>query len=187
MTQPSTPHPFHPYYYTSTFNAFATIFQKEGWKALYKGLGPSLFGVSHVMVQFPLYEMLLNQANEFSNHSTPSIDFLPSTHSSLSATASISVSPEPAQNIHIIFASALSKSFASLATYPHEVIRTKLQTQTSFMRSKETANATFRSSLPSLPSSTSLEYRGLLHTLTCIWKEEGLKGLYKGFGTNLIR
>jgi hypothetical protein len=47
-----------PYYYKSTRDALFTIYRTEGWKALYKGLGPSLIGVSHVVVQFPTYEKI---------------------------------------------------------------------------------------------------------------------------------
>jgi len=42
--------------YRHTGDAFVQIWQAEGWRGFYKGLLPSLFGVSHVAVQFPLYE-----------------------------------------------------------------------------------------------------------------------------------
>lgn len=47
-----------PYRYNNTIHAFATIAREEGFRGFYKGLGPSLIGVSHVAVQFPLYEKL---------------------------------------------------------------------------------------------------------------------------------
>ena len=49
---------YAPYYYTSTRDALVSIWRKEGARALYKGLGPSLIGVTHVVVQFPAYEYL---------------------------------------------------------------------------------------------------------------------------------
>lgn len=47
-----------PYRYNNTIHAFQTIAKEEGIRGFYKGLGPSLIGVSHVAVQFPLYEKL---------------------------------------------------------------------------------------------------------------------------------
>lgn len=91
MVQPKAQSP-----YTNTFNAFAIIFRQEGVAGLYRGLAPSLLGISHVAVQFPLYEKfkLLFSANQ--------MDYQ---HSSL----------------QIIVASAASKIIASSVTYPHEV------------------------------------------------------------------
>ena len=58
MTQPAQPCPTAKYYYTSVFHGIQSIIQQEGWTSLYKGLGPSFLGISHVAVQFPLYEQL---------------------------------------------------------------------------------------------------------------------------------
>ncbi|KAG8909482.1 hypothetical protein FRC01_006906 [Tulasnella sp. 417] len=44
--------------YKHTIDAFRIIYRNEGFKAFYRGLIPSLFGVTHVLVQFPLYEHL---------------------------------------------------------------------------------------------------------------------------------
>ncbi|KAJ1565506.1 hypothetical protein HK096_002403 [Nowakowskiella sp. JEL0078] len=60
MTQPAIPTSTTPYHYNSTLEALSTITRVEGFWALYKGLGPSLMGVSHVAIQFPLYELLKN-------------------------------------------------------------------------------------------------------------------------------
>ncbi len=50
--------------YRHTWDAARTIYQQEGLRAFYKGLAPSLMGVSHVAVQFPLYEQLKIWAGE---------------------------------------------------------------------------------------------------------------------------
>lgn len=42
--------------YRTTLEAFRTIYRTEGLRTFYKGLLPSLMGVIHVAVQFPLYE-----------------------------------------------------------------------------------------------------------------------------------
>lgn len=57
--------------YKNTFDAFKTIYSTEGFRGFYKGLGPSLMGVSHVAVQFPLYEKLkvwLSKFNLLNHH-----------------------------------------------------------------------------------------------------------------------
>ncbi|KAI8974398.1 mitochondrial carrier domain-containing protein [Pilobolus umbonatus] len=125
------------YQYRNTIHAFMTIGREEGFRGFYKGLGSSLIGVSHVAVHFPLYEKLKVLLH---------VDGSPSSSS-------------------ILFASALSKMAASIATYPHEVIRTRLQNQTK----------------------KPYKYKGIIHATKLISKEEGLCGFYKGLSTNLVR
>lgn len=50
--------------YRNTVQAFYSIYKNEGIGAFYKGLLPSLFGVSHVAVQFGLYEKSKSWAGE---------------------------------------------------------------------------------------------------------------------------
>lgn len=44
--------------YRHTLDAAITIYRSEGIRAFYRGLLPSLLGIAHVAVQFPLYEQL---------------------------------------------------------------------------------------------------------------------------------
>lgn len=44
--------------YLHTIDAARTIYRSEGIRAFYRGLLPSLLGIAHVAVQFPLYEQL---------------------------------------------------------------------------------------------------------------------------------
>ena len=50
--------------YRNTLDAVVKIYRSEGVGAFYKGILPSLMGVSHVAVQFPLYEQLKMMASE---------------------------------------------------------------------------------------------------------------------------
>jgi hypothetical protein len=44
--------------YRHTLDAALTIWRSEGVRAFYRGLLPSILGILHVAVQFPLYEQL---------------------------------------------------------------------------------------------------------------------------------
>ena len=57
--------------YRHTLDAAITIYRSEGIRAFYRGLLPSLLGITHVAVQFPLYEKLKIVARTFSSISTP--------------------------------------------------------------------------------------------------------------------
>ncbi|KAI9029847.1 mitochondrial carrier domain-containing protein [Phycomyces nitens] len=127
------------YRYKNTLDAFITIARQEGIRGFYKGLGPSLIGVSHVALQFPMYEKL---------------KYLLQTDTDI-----------PSGSAAILMASSVSKMAASMATYPHEVIRTRLQNQ---------ARKPFK-------------YHGILHAIKVISVEEGFRGFYKGMPTNLLR
>ena len=53
------------YQYRGMWHALASILASDGWRGLYRGLGSSLLGLSHVAVQFPLYEQLKTQLVHF--------------------------------------------------------------------------------------------------------------------------
>ncbi|KAJ1933545.1 hypothetical protein GGF37_006691 [Kickxella alabastrina] len=120
------------------WDAVTVIRRTEGLGGFYKGLGSSLLGVTHVAVQFPLYEALKAWMGVDSSH---------------------------VESSRILAASAASKMVASSVTYPHEVIRTRLQNQT---------RAPFK-------------YAGICHAVVLIYREEGVRAFYRGLATNLIR
>ncbi|PVF92852.1 mitochondrial carrier [Serendipita vermifera] len=145
--------PLHEKPYRHTLDCFLTIYRAEGPRAFYRGLLTSLLGTTHVAVQFPLYEQLKTWAEE----SRPP--------------------GEPLPYYTILGCSGIAKMTASVATYPHEVIRTRLQMQKRPIRH------------PTLPGTINptVHYRGILQTAARIVEEETWKGLYKGLSINLFR
>ncbi|KAL0581185.1 hypothetical protein V5O48_000875 [Marasmius crinis-equi] len=137
--------------YRHTLDAFLTIYRSEGIRAFYRGLLPSLLGIAHVAVQFPLYEQLKIWAQGDSEEDLPS-------HT-------------------ILGCSALAKMVASITTYPHEVIRTRLQTQ----------RRPLASDLSSDGMLTNHAKRGVIYVTKKLIRKEGWTGLYKGLSINLLR
>ncbi|KAL0477659.1 nicotinamide adenine dinucleotide transporter [Acrasis kona] len=88
--------------YKNTFDAFKKISSNEGTKALFRGVVPSMFGLVHVGIQFPLYEYIKKQETV------------------LTQSKELSAS-------QVFVASASSKVIASVIAYPHEVVRSRLQ------------------------------------------------------------
>ncbi|KAF9355822.1 hypothetical protein BGX26_006070 [Mortierella sp. AD094] len=128
-----------PYRYNNTLHAFTTIYRVEGLRGFYKGLGSSLMGITHVALQFPLYEKLRFWLK--------------------------SADSDQVSNTNILIASSTSKMAASVATYPHEVIRTRLQNQSTYPP----------------------KYRGIIHAVKLIYQEEGIRAFYRGMPANLLR
>ena len=136
MTQSSK----SPYFYRNTWHALRTIYAVEGLGGLWKGMTPAALGLVHVAVQFPLYE----RAKLFLRSRHPDCPHL---------------SP-----FEIFLSSALSKMAASTMTYPHEVLRTRFQSQVH-----------------------QRHYRNIPQAIGVIWREEGLRGFYRGLPTTLMR
>ncbi|KAI0041982.1 mitochondrial NAD transporter [Auriscalpium vulgare] len=137
--------------YRHTLDAALTIYRLEGIRAFYRGILPSLLGITHVAVQFPLYEQLKLMAELRSGDA-----------------------PLPVYTI--LGCSAMAKMIASVATYPHEVVRTRLQTQRRIITRGEDGRL-----LPTRKRS------GIVRTTQKIIRFEGWRGLYKGLSINLIR
>ncbi|GAA6037456.1 hypothetical protein JCM8097_008196 [Rhodosporidiobolus ruineniae] len=195
--------------YKSTWDALRRIYAAEGVTPFYRGLLPSLFGVVHVAIQFPVYERM-------------KVVFRPEDGSDIPSST-------------ILLCSSASKMIASIATYPHEVLRTRLQIQ-KHQRAGPASNTSSSSSPAAAPSSSStssssssshgssaqgrpapsasssssvsvpppssasstapttraggsspVAFEGLVATFNRILRDEGGRGFYRGMMTNLIR
>jgi solute carrier family 25 protein 33/36 len=131
--------------YTNYGEVIQSIWKEEGFRGFFKGLTASYVGCFEGAIQWIAYERLKavmtvrNSGNEKDKKLSPS-DFFG--------------------------AAAASKFLAICATYPHEVVRTRLREQSS--------NGAFK-------------YTGFMATLKTIAKEEGVRGLYGGMPIHLLR
>jgi len=137
--------------YRHTLDAALTIYRTEGVRAFYRGLLPSLLGILHVAVQFPLYEQLKLWAQK-----DPTV---------------------PLRSDSILICSAIAKMTASIATYPHEVVRTRLQTQRRPLADDASSDGMVKTHFR----------RGIIYTTKKMVVKEGWTALYKGLSINLIR
>ncbi|XP_052191388.1 folate transporter 1, chloroplastic isoform X4 [Diospyros lotus] len=97
--------------YSGLYDAVRTILKEEGWAALYKGLLPGLFLVTHGAIQFTAYEELRKVLVGFRSKET---------EDEFSAA-------ELLTTIDYATLGASSKLTAVLLTYPFQVIRSRLQ------------------------------------------------------------
>ncbi|CAM9435824.1 unnamed protein product [Discosporangium mesarthrocarpum] len=121
-------------------DTFRHVHKTEGWRAFYRGLTASLLGLTHVAIQFPVYEQLKLEARKYRK------------------------GREHAQDL--ILASGTAKIVSSVMTYPHEVVRARMQDERSCLK---------------------VQGNGLWRTICDIWQREGPLALYSGFGVNLVR
>ena len=92
----------HPGAYRSMTDGVRQIYQSEGIEGFYRGLLPSLFGVSHGALQFMAYEQLKKfRQGSVGRRELSASDYL--------------------------ILSGMAKVFAGGMTYPYQVVRARLQ------------------------------------------------------------
>lgn len=94
----------HPGAYASMSEGARQIYRTEGVSGFYRGLVPSLFGVTHGALQFMAYERLKNARLRRSSETQQDLG-----------------------SVDVLVLSGLAKMFAGSATYPYQVVRARLQ------------------------------------------------------------
>jgi solute carrier family 25 (mitochondrial folate transporter), member 32 len=130
---------FADHKYNTIFSSLRRIVREEGVKSLFQGYSASILGLIHVIVQFPLYE-IVKQAMLDPN--------------------------QPPSLLQMLVCSTLPKIFASLVSYPHELLRARL-----FYQNK----------------SQDKRFSSLRELVALSYRREGFRGFYAGFVTNLVR
>lgn len=175
-TPTSRPSISSPWHYNSTLDAARKMYSSEGALSFYSGLTPALLGLTHVAVQFPAYEYLRKR---FTGQGMGEVG-----------------DNEDIHWLGVLSASIISKILASSATYPHEVIRTRLQTQRrptpgieylqglGISTSNEKGNKSGSGNSTPAPQQ---KYKGVVMTFRTILLEEGWRAFYAGMGVNMMR
>lgn len=131
--------------YSGFLDGLRSIAREEGLRGLYRGIGPSIWLVSHGALQFTLYEHFKEVLRRREGEASDQYQGTSVTHSLLASTA--------------------SKLVASLATYPLQVARTRMQ--------ERFADG---------------QRYGKFHTaFLYIFRTEGFRGLYRGLSANIVR
>ena len=135
--------------YPGLIAGLRSILRKEGPRGYFHGLTPTLAGVSHGSLYFMAYEKLNKWRRD--------------RREAQGGSGQLS-------NMDTIMNSTLSKLWAGTITYPHQVLRARMQTQN--LRGAES------------PAQPNLSVRALIRT---VWRNEGALGFYKGMFPNLLR
>ncbi|KZT20960.1 mitochondrial carrier [Neolentinus lepideus HHB14362 ss-1] len=118
------------------------IFREEGVRGFYKGLSASYLGVTEGTIQWTLYERLKK------------------------LTKNTEGKGGVAEWLGMLGSAGTAKCVASLITYPHEVLRTRLRQ-------------------PLIDGK--VKYSGLIQTFRLVLAEEGARSLYGGLSAHLMR
>ncbi|XP_044469155.1 folate transporter 1, chloroplastic isoform X2 [Mangifera indica] len=170
--------------YSGLYDALRTIMTEEGWTALYKGIVPSLFLVSHGAIQFTTYEELRKAIVDYKfKRSKQNPDNGDNTLNS----------------VDYAILGGSSKVAAILLTYPFQVIRARLQPPfiTIKLASGEKSACQFKPllfmtlifcHLQQRPSSDGIpRYMDSWHVVKETFRFEGFRGFYKGITPNLLK
>ena len=178
-----------PLRYTSVWHGLASLAREEGPRGLLRGVAPNLLGVTHGSIYFVAYEQLrrrlqLRRQAAARGGSSRSSDRLSLPH--LSDTDTLAVS-------------GVSKTLALLATYPLQVVRTRLQrfdggggglakaAAAAAAASASTGDAVAVAAAEAAAAARQKAQLSMLHQVRSIARNEGASGFYRGLFPAAIR
>lgn len=140
--------------YKNSWDTITKVIKKEGFFGLYRGLTASYLGVAESTIQWVLYEQMKSFIRNREQHRRE-----------------MGIPHTNADKVLDWFATSgaagAAKLMASLITYPHEVVRTRLR------------QAPMENGKP--------KYSGLVSCFKLVIKEEGLATMYSGLTPHLLR
>lgn len=140
--------------YRNSWDCTRQVVRNEGIRGLYKGMSASYLGVTESTLQWVLYEEMKKGLARREERIVKSGKERSVWDDVVSWTGSTA-------------AAGVAKLVAALATYPHEVARTRLR------------QAPLENGKP--------KYTGLVQCFKLVWKEEGMVALYGGLTPHLLR
>lgn len=135
-------------YYSSLLSGLKYVAKTEGIKGLWSGTIPSLILVSNPSLQFMMYEMLKRNVMKFSGSTEIS-------------------------SLRYFFIGAIAKAFATVLTYPLQLVQTKQR-----HRSKQESD-------PSTSKQT--QKFGMIQMMLDIIKNQGFRGLFRGMEAKILQ
>ncbi|KAE8442143.1 hypothetical protein EG329_003794 [Mollisiaceae sp. DMI_Dod_QoI] len=140
--------------YKNSWDCIKQVVKHEGFRGLYKGISASYLGVTESTLQWVLYEQMKKSLD--ARKERVSLSGRPST-----------LWDDTIEWTGKLGAAGSAKLVATIATYPHEVVRTRLR------------QAPFENG--------HLKYTGLIQCFKLVWKEEGMVALYGGLTPHLMK
>jgi solute carrier family 25 folate transporter 32 len=138
--------------YRGTWDGLRSVAQAEGLGGLYRGTSLALFGVSNGAIQFMAYEEMKKWGFEQKKKKI------------IAQGGTWDPSRERLSNVSYTIMSGTAKLLALTLTYPYQVIRSRIQNNT-----------------------TTHLYPNIRTCIRRTFTDEGLRGFYRGLATNLVR
>ena len=146
--------------YKNSLDCIRQTVRHEGIKGLYRGLSASYLGVTESSLQWVMYEQMKRMIAQREARRRADPLYVKSWRNDVEAW------------VGKLLAAGSAKLIAAAATYPHEVVRTRL---------RQAPTISVAGGPPQM------KYTGLIQCFKTIWKEEGMASMYGGLTPHLLR